>query len=130
MLRPLLRQLQQRRPDWRGAQLRMLCHACMSLHPLRNADCQQRCHRIAHVLTWPAHLQQLLNGTCNFDWGAQKCFYSTFDCANVTAANLTSGSGDDTLLAASCATQNVTRSLADLAVYDASVCTTGEQGGS
>jgi hypothetical protein len=51
----------------------------------------------------------------------------------VTAANLTSSgnnSGDDMLLAASCATKNVTKSLADLAVYDASVCTTGERGGS
>ena len=75
-------------------------------------------------------MQQLLNGACKFDWGAQKCFYSTFNCANVTAANLTSSgsSGDDTLLAASCATKNVTKSLADLAVYDASVCTTGGWG--
>jgi hypothetical protein len=78
--------------------------------------------------TCPPAPQQLLNGACKYDWGAQKCFYSVFNCSNVTAASLTEASGPgggDSMLAASCATQNVTKSLPDLAVYNSSVCTLG-----
>ena len=70
--------------------------------------------------------QQLLNGTCQWDWGQAKCAYSTYNCANVSSIASNSSMKMDNGLVATCAAKNVTSTLKDLAVYNSSVCYAGE----
>jgi hypothetical protein len=62
-------------------------------------------------------LQQLLDGTCQWNFNGSSCAYTTYNCSGTPQEDL----------AAACAAKTVAKALPDPAVYTTSVCVSGER---